>query len=87
MQLRFMKRIIPYLNKINAHFGPDNRFIKLQEECQEFLDSRALEEVADVFIVAASMVLTSPVLMKIVLEKIARTIARIANGYYDIKGD
>lgn len=75
------------LQEIIDHFGFDNQKVKLLEECQEYIESMDLEEIADVFILSAQLIIKSEELKEIIKMKIARTIARIANGYYDIKGD
>lgn len=79
--------LIEALQKIHDHFGHDNQKVKLLEECEEYLESRELQEIADVFVLSAQLVFNDPKLMEIVEFKIDRTIERIDNGYYDIKGD
>ena len=79
--------LIESLNRIHDHFGHDNQKVKLIEECEEYLESRELQEIADLFVVSAQLVFNYPKLMEIVEYKIDRTIERIENGYYRIKGE
>ena len=74
--------LIEALQKIHDHFGHDNQKIKLLEECEEYLESRELQEIADLFVLTFQLVSNSPELKDIVRYKIVRTIERIDNGYY-----
>lgn len=77
--------LIESLNKIHDHFGHDNQKIKLIEECEEYLESRELQEIADLFVLTFQLVSNSKELMDIVKYKIIRTIERIDNGYYETR--
>ena len=70
------------LDEIYNHFGKDAQLEKLSEECNEFIMDNDKEEIADVFIVAAQLVLNNPELMGIVEFKINRTLERIKDGFY-----
>lgn len=86
-----------YIDKLNAiylHFGAESQLEKFAEECSELLESiedyknlchreGENDEIADVFIMAAQHVLNNPEMMKIVYEKIDRTIIRIQEKYYE----
>lgn len=76
--------LIEELQRIHDHFGHDNQKVKLIEECEEYLESRELQEIADVFIVSFQLVLKSEVLRELVKQKIYRTLRRIESGYYEI---
>jgi predicted house-cleaning noncanonical NTP pyrophosphatase (MazG superfamily) len=77
--------LIESLNRIHGHFGHDNQKVKLIEECEEYLESMELQEIADVFVLSAQLVFNNQDLMDIVEFKIARTIERINSGYYDTR--
>ena len=73
-------KLLEDLKLIHNHFKPDNQKIKLYEECNEYLESGELQEIADLFVLSAQLVFNDPDLMDIVEFKIARTIERIDNG-------
>lgn len=80
-----MEKIINNLNTIFNHFGESAQYDKLLEECSELIESPQIgsEEVADVFVVSAQIVLNDPAMLRTAKEKIARTLNRIESGYYD----
>lgn len=77
--------LIDKLHDIFAYFGEQTQRAKLAEECQEYIESGAIlddEEIADVFIVSAQIVLNNRTVSYHVKSKIERTLRRIENGYY-----
>lgn len=77
--------LIEALQIIHDHFGHDNQKVKLIEECEEYLESMQLQEIADLFVVSAQLVSNDPKLMEIVEFKIDRTLDRIESGYYETR--
>ena len=82
--------IMADLYTIYNHFGKENRTVKLAEECSEYLHSYIKKkgsydagEVADVLIVALTIAFNDPEVAQAVKDKIARTITRIGEGYYE----
>ena len=83
--------IIADLYTIYNHFGKENQINKLAEECVEYLESYITnrkesydpEEVADVLVVALQLAYNDPEVAQAVKDKIARTITRIGEGYYE----
>lgn len=87
MKLLEVVQMFRGLKKIHDHFGPCNGKMKLREECAEYAESREPQEIADVFVSSARLVFNDPKLIKLVFFKIARTIERIDNGYYETRKD
>jgi predicted house-cleaning noncanonical NTP pyrophosphatase (MazG superfamily) len=73
---------VPRLVKIHNYFGVKHQVKKLAEECREFLDSKAKEEIADVLSVALQIYHTDAEVRELFAKKLSRTESRINNGYY-----
>ena len=73
------------LNKIFNYFGEYTQRVKLEEECNEYIMAGAIlddQEIADVFIVSAQIVLNNDTVRNHVFSKLERTLQRIKDGYY-----
>jgi phosphoribosyl-ATP pyrophosphohydrolase len=82
------KEYIDKLNAIFLNFGKESQLDKLAEESVEYIDSYSDEddninsEIADVFVLSAQLVLNDPAVLKLVYEKIDRTVERMKTDYY-----
>ncbi|MCD6381734.1 MAG: hypothetical protein J7L43_02030 [Candidatus Aenigmarchaeota archaeon] len=73
------------LRDIYKHFGDKTQREKLSEECMEYVESGEDEEIADLYILASQLFLTSEKIRELVEYKIGRTETRIGMGYYKEK--